>query len=58
LGENSATYISVSGELFLVVMPADITSDGMRELACDTRFWTCTLAMSALRDRSKVTSSE
>jgi hypothetical protein len=50
--------MSVSGELFLVVMPADITSWGMRALAWETRFCTCTLAMSALRERSKVTSSE
>jgi len=47
----------VSGVLLRVVMPAATASDGRLDVACATRFCTCTDAVSGSRSRPNVTES-
>src|SRR5215470_10992645 len=57
-GEERLTTSIRSGELLATVTPILRTSAGSRGWAIDTRFCTCTCAMSRLMPRSKVTEIE
>ena len=57
-GEYRFTTSRMSGELFATVTPIWRTASGSRGVAVETRFCTCTCAMSRLTPMSKVTAIE